>query len=108
MSRLSEKIIEYFCFHHKNTFQVRGISETEREAFCANIHAVRQIRHCAVHRVPVGAITIARYAKMVRNILLVSKRLGGTEFKNTYGGPVRSQSEDLWITNSIDITCAEA
>jgi hypothetical protein len=93
LSRLSEQITEYFCFHHKQVFQARGISETEREAFCSNMHGIRQIRHCAVHRVPASAITIAKYARMVKNVLLISRRLGGTEFENAYGGSVCSGSK---------------
>jgi hypothetical protein len=37
LSRLSEQITEYFCFHHKQVFQAHGISETEREAFSNSI-----------------------------------------------------------------------
>lgn len=96
LSRLSEKITEYFCFHHKKAVQVSGISETEREDFCANIHGIRQVRHCAVHRVPANAITIAKYAKMVQNVLSISRRLGGTKFENAYGDLVCLKLLKTW------------
>jgi hypothetical protein len=88
LSRLSEKVTEYFCFHHKVTFQACGISEKERESFCSNLHGIRQIRHCAVHRVAVNAATMGKYAKSAQNVLAILKRMGGTEFEEAFGRQV--------------------
>ncbi|KAJ5955970.1 hypothetical protein N7501_010249 [Penicillium viridicatum] len=60
------------------------------------MHGIRQIRHCAVHRVPASAVTIAKYATMVKNVLLISRRLGGTEFENEYGGSLDQFLNTLW------------
>ncbi|KAJ5263531.1 hypothetical protein N7478_011136 [Penicillium angulare] len=96
LSRLSEKVTEYFCFHHKEYFQSRGISEYEREAFCSDLHKVRQIRHFAVHRVPVNAATIAQYAKSAQHVLEMLKRLGGKEFQESFGELVNQSLETFW------------
>ncbi|CAG7956745.1 unnamed protein product [Penicillium salamii] len=88
LSRLSEKVTEFFCFKHKKYFQSCGITEYEREAFCSDLHSIRQIRHCAVHRVPVNAATIAKYARSAHHVLAILKRLGGTEFQEAFGGLV--------------------
>lgn len=89
LSRLSEKVTEFFCFHHKVAFQSYGISEQEREVFCSDLHRIRQIRHCAVHRVVVNAATIGKYAKSAHNVLAILKRLGGAEFEKSFGGQVQ-------------------
>ena len=99
LSQLSEKVTEYFCFHHKELFRTRNISDKERESFCSDLHKIRQIRHCAVHRVVVNATTIAKYARSAHNVLAILKRLGGTEFQNIYGGQVRLVS--LRLLSSI-------
>lgn len=86
LSRLSEKVTEFFCFHHKVAFQSCGISEKERESFCSDLHKIRQIRHCAVHRVAVNAATIGKYAKSAQNVLAILKRLGGRNLKKLLMG----------------------
>lgn len=98
LSQLSEKVTEYFCFRHKNLFRARGISDCERESFCSDLHTIRQIRHCAVHRVVVNATTIAKYARSAHNVLAILKRLGGTEFQNVHGGQVRLVTSYLLLS----------
>ena len=101
LSRLSEKLTEFFCFHHKVAFQSCGISERERESFCSDLHQIRRIRHCAVHRVIVNAATIGKYAKSAQNVLAILKRLGGAEFEKAFGGQVRYES---FFLRKIDMT----
>lgn len=102
LSQLSEKVTEYFCFRHKKLFRAREISDCERESFCSDLHTIRQIRHCAVHRVAVNAATIAKYARSAQNVLAIVKRLGGTEFQNVYGGQVRLVTS--YLLSSILLT----
>lgn len=102
LSQLSEKVIEYFCLHRKKLFQARDISECERETFCSDLHTIRQIRHCAVHRAPVNAATIAKYARSAQNVLAILQRLGGPEFQNVYGGQVCLV--DIYLLSSILLT----
>lgn len=103
LSRLSEKVTEFFCFHHKVAFQSCGISEQEREVFCSDLHRIRQIRHCAVHRVVVNTATIGKYAKSAQNVLAILKRLGGAEFEKSFGGQVRQESLFLRIIDMINL-----
>jgi hypothetical protein len=88
LTRLSEKVTEFFCFHHKTIFKDCGISEQERESFCSELQEIRQIRHFAVHRVEVNAATINKYAKCALNVLGIVKRLGGQDFGKDYGEAV--------------------
>ncbi|KAJ5686450.1 hypothetical protein N7536_009069 [Penicillium majusculum] len=88
LTRLSEKVTEFFCFHHKTIFKDCGISEQERESFCSELQEIRQIRHCAVHRDNVNAATINKYAKCVLNVLDTIKRLGGQGFRKDHGEAV--------------------
>ncbi|CAG8025877.1 unnamed protein product [Penicillium nalgiovense] len=85
LTRLSEKVTEFFCFHHKPIFKDCGISEQERESFCFDLQEIRQIRHCAVHRVDVNAATMNKYAKCALHVLGTIKRLGGQGFREDHG-----------------------
>lgn len=85
LTRLSEKVTVFFCFNHKTIFKDCGISEQERESFCSELQEIRQIRHFAVHRVKVNAITINKYAKCALNVLGTVRRLGGQGFRKDYG-----------------------
>jgi hypothetical protein len=88
LTRLSEKVTEFFCFHHKPIFKDCGISEQERESFCSDLQEIRQIRHCAVHRVDINAATINKYAKCALHVLGTIKRLGGQGFRKDHGEAV--------------------
>ncbi|CAG7950831.1 unnamed protein product [Penicillium salamii] len=88
LTRLSEEITEFFCFHHKTIFKECGISEQERESFCCELQEIRQIRHFAVHRVDVNAATTKKYAKYALNVLSTIKRLGGQDFEKDHGEAV--------------------
>jgi hypothetical protein len=88
LTRLSEKVTEFFCFHHKPIFRACGISEQERESFCSELQEIRQIRHCAVHRVDVNAATINKYAQCALNVLGIIERLGGQGFRKDHGEAV--------------------
>ncbi|KAL4971159.1 hypothetical protein BDW66DRAFT_166222 [Aspergillus desertorum] len=74
---LTEKITEYFCFHHKQFFSSHGISAQERESFCAKLQEVRQIRNFAVHRTTLHTNTLQKYARAVQEVLGLLRRLGG-------------------------------
>ncbi|KAJ5917493.1 hypothetical protein N7466_011047 [Penicillium verhagenii] len=100
LSQLSEKAIEYFCFHHKKLFQSCGITGNERESFCSDLHRIRQIRHCAVHRAPVNATTIAKYATSAKSVLATLNRLGGTEFRKDFGGLLDQSIQTFWDVRS--------
>lgn len=88
LTRLSEKVTEFFCFHHKESFKACGISEQERESFCLSLHEIRQIRNFAVHRVEVNWTTLTKYAKSALNVLAIIIRLGGKEFQSAQGDSV--------------------
>lgn len=88
LTRLSEKITEYYCFHHKRNFEKSGISAEERERFCAELWEIRQLRNAAVHRVPLNATTIKRYARSALGVLKIVRRLGGKGFEEAYGESV--------------------
>ena len=88
LTRLSEKVTVFFCFNHKTIFKDCGISEQERESFCSGLQEIRQIRHFAVHRVNVNAITINKYAKCALNVLGTVRRLGGQGLGKDYGEAV--------------------
>jgi hypothetical protein len=88
LTRLSEEVTEFFCFHHKTIFKQCGISEQDRESFCCELQETRQIRHFAVHRVDVNAATINKYAKCALNVLGTVKRLGGQGFEKDHGEAV--------------------
>lgn len=103
MTRLSEKITEYYCFHRKSAFQSRGISEQERESFCTKLQQVRQIRNFAVHRVMLKADTIRRYAKITIDVLVFTQRLGNSEYQALFTGPV-SKSPYTPQVNNLGLT----
>ncbi|KAF5865939.1 hypothetical protein ETB97_001515 [Aspergillus alliaceus] len=93
LTRLTEKITEHFCFHHKRTFRSHGISEEERESFCTKLQEIRQIRNFAVHRVALNASTLRRYAKITLDVLRLLQRLGGEEFRNLFNDPMAEDYE---------------
>ncbi|KAL3430025.1 hypothetical protein BDV09DRAFT_189622 [Aspergillus tetrazonus] len=80
---LTEKITEYFCFHHKQFFSSHGISAQERESFCAKLQEVRQIRNFAVHRTTLHTNTLQKYARAVQEVLGLLRRLGGEIFQQS-------------------------
>ncbi|KAB8069059.1 hypothetical protein BDV29DRAFT_183508 [Aspergillus leporis] len=96
LSRLTEKITEYFCFHHKRNFSSRGISEQERESFCTKLQEIRQIRNFAVHRVTLNTNTIRRYAKIALDVLRLVQRLGGEGFRKSFNDPLNQLIETFW------------
>ncbi|KAH8693581.1 hypothetical protein BGW36DRAFT_207485 [Talaromyces proteolyticus] len=100
LTRLTEKITEHFCFHHKRTFSSHGISEQERESFCVRLQEVRQIRNLAVHRVTLHTSTIQRYARIVQGILGPLKRIGGGEFSKSCNDRMNRFIETLWDTEN--------
>ncbi|KAB8231334.1 cell envelope integrity protein TolA [Aspergillus alliaceus] len=100
LTRLTEKITEHFCFHHKRTFKSHGISEEERESFCTKLQEIRQIRNFAVHRVALNTSTLRRYAKITLDVLRLLQRLGGQEFRNLFNDPLNCLIETIWETDN--------
>ncbi|CAG8205275.1 unnamed protein product [Penicillium nalgiovense] len=98
LTQLSEKVTEFFCFHHKPIFKDCGISEQERESFCSDLQEIRQIRHCAVHRVDINAATINKYAKCALHVLGTIKRLGGQGFRKAHGEALDRFVNSFWET----------
>ncbi|KAL4806629.1 hypothetical protein BDV18DRAFT_159799 [Aspergillus unguis] len=80
LTRLTEKITEYFCFHHKQLFSDCGISPHERHSFRVELQEVCKIRHFAVHRDTLNRNTIQKYARIVQRLLGTLRRLGGERF----------------------------
>lgn len=83
LTKLTEKITEYFCFYHKQYFNSQGMSPQEQELFCVRLQEVCQVQNFTVHRVMLHTATIQKYARIITGLLGTIIRLGGEDFQQS-------------------------